>query len=1197
MQGSARTSLLALSRRIRYTVGIYRLRNDSHGGFAMKKTSLMSAVCACSLIAAAEAAPAGAAPWTGRWAFDGHLLDASGNGQHAYAEQPAFADVDGAQVLRMSTTGVEIPDAPGLRLTRGFRLACRVRFASLPAGSAWATVAMKGDHTQGEYILRVNPAAEGQQFGFFVNTGRWEPRVNSRGPVKPGVWYQVEAGWDDQGLWLTVNGDTTRAARSGEPVVTREPLHLGPFDGDLDDLRIASPGGCRTGAACWPFEGDVRDASGHGHDFAAQGRTFVPVAGGQALRVNAGALSVPSTPELQLAPGFRIDASVLFEEVPKGITPIVVKEGEYQLRLDSQAEGGKLAFFVNLNGWEPRVCAESRVEPGTWYRITAQWDGLNLTLDVNGQRTEIRRSGLAQPGQGALSLGRFNGLLDNVRIENPKPAVVRLRAITTDCTLLRAGTAARLTGSVRNFGNAVTGCVVALSLPPGVVCETPSALDLGALPANGERPVEWRVRADSSLSATATFKLSVPGVAPVLSHKTLAFLPPADPDYSARAWQPPVATNGQAATYYVDGLGGDNARAGTSPATAWRDFTPVNGRTLGPGERLLIRRGSVINQELSLSARGTPQAWAEIGTYGEGARPVLRRNGDIDDRCVLILNPDYLCVRGLTVCYAGKGLIVHYAESGHRGLLIEDCIAHHIEGLYRFNAHGIPEWRDRRGAPGDGGTSGGIAAGGSVGEDIVFRDCETFQCSSGFRFTGKNVFIERVFCHDNYAHNTSPHPFLTSVSRAYLMNSIFDASGWHAHAGTMGIMLGGQYGLIIRNCHFLNQPDSGSHDEGGIDFEAGGEGCLIDRCTFRNNAGAAIEMLGLKSPQTPNVEIANSRFDRNNVAHKLGPSEIFIWGGSKDPAICCSSGLIRDNGYVLTPGVQFFTNQAAALTRWTLSNNTEYATAKALDRALPLNHPPAVDAGRELWTDRLSVRLDGAVSDDKRPAKRGLAALWEVVEGPGAVAFARAAKPGTQAQFAVPGDYLLRLKADDGELWRSAYTEVHVLPAGTSVARAWGFSRPLDKEGWSEWAPGTRAEAFMGQKWDCIARPVRLVAGGQYVIALKDAAAAHLLSPDRLGVDCGANPLVAIRFQNHTDATRMRLRFTTAAEPSWSAGLGQSFDVVANDPGQRLYTVDMRAAAGWSGRLKQLQLDFSDGRPVTGTCRIDYLWIGARATK
>lgn len=45
----------------------------------------------------------------------------------------------------------------------------------------------------------------------------------------------------------------------------------------------------------------------------------------------------------------------------------------------------------------------------------------------------------------------------------------------------------------------------------------------------------------------------------------------------------------------------------------------------------------------------------------------------------LVQNPDFLRIGGLVVCCAGKGLIVAYTEPGHRGLLIEDCIAHHIE--------------------------------------------------------------------------------------------------------------------------------------------------------------------------------------------------------------------------------------------------------------------------------------------------------------------------------------------------------------------------------------------------------------------------------------------------------------------------------------------------------------------------------------
>ena len=101
-----------------------------------------------------------------------------------------------------------------------------------------------------------------------------------------------------------------------------------------------------------------------------------------------------------------------------------------------------------------------------------------------------------------------------------------------------------------------------------------------------------------------------------------------------------------ATTYYIDGVAGQNERSGTSAETAWRDFTNVNGKTLGAGDRLLIRRGSVINQELEVSARGTPEAWAEIGAYGAGPRPLIRRNWHIDERCVLVRDPDYLRIAG-----------------------------------------------------------------------------------------------------------------------------------------------------------------------------------------------------------------------------------------------------------------------------------------------------------------------------------------------------------------------------------------------------------------------------------------------------------------------------------------------------------------------------------------------------------------------
>lgn len=635
-------------------------------------------------------------------------------------------------------------------------------------------------------------------------------------------------------------------------------------------------------------------------------------------------------------------------------------------------------------------------------------------------------------------------------------------------------------------------------------------------------------------------------------------------------------------SYYVDSVRGSNKASGRSSSTPWADFTNINGKTLNPGDKLLIKRGSVINQELNIKAKGSAKAWIEIGPYGTGKRPTLRRNWDITESCAKIENASYLKISGLRFCYAGKGLLVMAGKEGH--VTIEDCIAHHIEGIYRaeYNMSGIPQWKNFSTQGSWPPLSYGIAM--VKGQKMVFRDCDIFQTTWGFFVAGgTGVTIDGVNVHDNYILNTSPHPSIAGLKDSVMKNCVFDAAGYHAAYGTMGIMVGEPENFSIQNSTFKNQPDSGSPDQGGIDFEANGDGVIVDRCTFENNAGYAIAVLGLNRPQPKNVTIQNSRFIQNSSRENRKPGEIYIFGHKnpqkKDPKVECSTGIIKGNGYVLKQGVQFFLDRSnPEWTDWKVRDNKAYESAAELKKAMPWNEPPEVEAGEGSYTNTSKVTLSGVVSDDRKAKGKRLRVEWEVLEGPGGVRFSKSSSAKTSATLSVPGDYMLRLKGHDGELFASDVVYVTRLEKGCSVVKGWEFNNSLDKEGWTE-------ESLGETSWPDPTNPnfkteeVKYVAGGYYNVAVKNATKATLISPQKLGIDARKNQVLEVRMLNQTNAKKMKLVF--ASEKSIS------FDVIPNDKKVRVYRTDLGKSTDWKGVIDQLQLELGSGMSATGVMRID----------
>ena len=754
----------------------------------------------------------------------------------------------------------------------------------------------------------------------------------------------------------------------------------------------------------------------------------------------------------------------------------------------------------------------------------------------------------------------------------------------------RLGKPATLLGNVSFGTNAVCeACTVDVWAEEADVRISPKHVSVGSNAAAKAQSAKWIVDAGTNGVVNLHFTVKVGDSVASRTTKKIVFMPKTDPDFSAKVWNPPVTP---ARTYYVDSSGGDDKRDGLTPKSAWRTLGRASRLTLGAGDRLLLKRGSIFNEELSVSARGQEDNWAEIGAYGQGMRPQIRRNRHINDRCGLLLDPEFLVVRDIVFCNAGAGLSLVCAkpQSGH--VLVERCLAHHIEGLYRFNSHGIPEWRGEPGPGKPGGGGCGIQACGARLRDFVMRDCEFYQCSKGFWIEGVDTFVTRVFCHDNFAHNTSPHPF-NIASRSYMTDCVFDKSGYHAAAGTMGVMLANNNGFAIKGCHFLNQPDSGSPDQGGIDFEWGGENCLVEECTFRNNAGAAIEVLGLVKPQIRNLCIRRCRFDRNNYARKNGPAEIQIWGGAQTPrGVACSNGRIEDNGFVLIPGIPFYVNESMSAKDWTLSGNREFDFAEDMNRAFPYKDPPVVSVCGEIWTDCLEVALSAKNSVNST-------ILWEQTEGPANVAFARPDVASTKARFPAQGDYRVQAKADNGQFWRTARTAVHVLPIGAKTFKTWDFSANLDMQGWRVENAGTDYEFLPGKTpfWNSKSHPVRLVCNDYMVVAVKDAEEACIVTPyeSDVGVICGGQRANALRIkmQNHTTSRRMRLWWQKCGDsPAWDIKNSVAFDVKAMDDQDAVYTL----ALPHIGSVKQLKIGFSDGsEKITGTLRIDYIWIGRLA--
>lgn len=155
-----------------------------------------------------------------------------------------------------------------------------------------------------------------------------------------------------------------------------------------------------------------------------------------------------------------------------------------------------------------------------------------------------------------------------------------------------------------------------------------------------------------------------------------------------------IATAMPAADYYVDSQRGKDSASGTTPQTAWQSLAKISATRFAPGDRILFRAGSRWTGQFSITSSGAPHKPIIVGRYGNGPRPRIDGEGQVED-AVRLYNAEYVELRDLEVTNQGaspalrRGVHVILDDFGPaRGIVLSGLYVHDVNGIQKDKGNG-----------------------------------------------------------------------------------------------------------------------------------------------------------------------------------------------------------------------------------------------------------------------------------------------------------------------------------------------------------------------------------------------------------------------------------------------------------------------------------------------------------------------------
>jgi len=351
-------------------------------------------------------------------------------------------------------------------------------------------------------------------------------------------------------------------------------------------------------------------------------------------------------------------------------------------------------------------------------------------------------------------------------------------------------------------------------------------------------------------------------------------------------------------TYYIDPAGSNN-NAGTSQTSAWSDFTNLASRTLQPGNRVLLKRGSAWNQQLTITGKGDGSNFIEIGAYGAGARPKICRSaaGANGQRSMRLQGASYVKVSSIEVCNGDAGIIIYYNKQyENRSVYFTDIVGHdftgHYEGTgevgysYAIGFAGVVDWTPH-----------------VILSDFKVTDSEFYNnnvalwiawpkdANGHTFFTGAfyNTLVQNVYIHDNnWTSGTYAGMTITLCTACQFRDLLLDKATYDAGSGTSSIFYGGSYHNTLDRVAIIRTPAPPIGPDGSaIDFESWTHGTVIENSWFEDNYMGAMEYFN-NGGDSYNTQIKNNVF----IDDVIG---VYDWPGAND-----SYGNIFNNWYTGT---------------------------------------------------------------------------------------------------------------------------------------------------------------------------------------------------------------------------------------------------------------------------------------------------------